>query len=82
MSTRADLLRRLDRLEAITLARKMAAGPTDQDRAAVAAIEAETGRPIAELAIDEILRTEAFRSNEREYLERVAAATAPEARRA
>ena len=81
MSAPADLLRRLDRLEAIALARKMAAGPTDQDRAAVAAIEAETGRPIAELAIDEILRTEAFRSNEREYLEAVAAATAPEARR-
>ena len=82
MTVPADLLRRLDRLEAIALVRKMAAAPTEEDLATVAAIEAETGRPIADLAIEEILRTEAFRSNEREYLERVAAATAPEARRA
>ncbi len=82
MTVPADLLRRLDRLEAIALVRKMAAAPTEEDLATVAAVEAETGRPIADLAIEEILRTEAFRSNEREYLERVAAATAPEARRA
>jgi|GEM_PF-3567450 hypothetical protein len=82
MTVPADLLRRLDRLEAIAIARTMTAAPAAEDLAAVAAIEAETGRPIADLAIEEILRTEAFRSNEREYLERVAAATAPEARRA
>ncbi len=55
----------VDRLEAIALARAMVAAPTEEDLAAVAAIEAETGRPYADLGIIEIPGTDAFRARER-----------------
>lgn len=77
--TAIDLRRRVARLE--TTARHTWA-PTDEERAAVAAIEAETGRRWADLSTQEILATDAFRAQERAALERVAAATLPDRRRA
>lgn len=79
--TAADMRRRLAALEAVT-GIGMACLPTDEERAALAAIEAETGRPWPTLSAQEILSTQAFMAHERATLERVAALTPPGRRRA
>jgi hypothetical protein len=81
MSVPMAVRRRLQRLEA-EYSPGTQAPPTAEDLTIIAAAVAETGRPWADLTIEEILRADAYRDGERAHLERVAAAMPPDRRRA
>lgn len=80
MSVPADIRRRVARLE--TAAAPPQAPPTAGDLALQAAVAEELGRPWAELAVEEVLGTVAFRRHSWATLTAQAEAVQPGQRRA
>lgn len=80
MSVPADIRRRVARLETATT--RAAPPPTAGDLALQAAVAEELGRPWAELAVEEVLGTVAFRRHSWATLTAQAEAVQPGQRRA